>query len=90
MRNENGETSGYLGYGIIESKGGKRGSSVPHKKGLVEGLNFQVTLKFRPNPSSSPWSAFSMKKGWEAIGKTCNILKDNDIHFSKPLCSAII
>jgi len=41
--------AGYLAYGILESKGGKRGVPVPHKVGIKEGLKFTVTVVFRPN-----------------------------------------
>jgi len=40
--------AGFLAYGILESKGGKRGAPVPHKVGIVEGFKFTAQLKFRP------------------------------------------
>jgi len=40
--------AGYLAYGIVDSKGGKRGTPVPHKIGIMEGLRFTVTLRFHP------------------------------------------
>jgi len=40
--------AGYLAYGILDSKGGKRGAPVPHQVGIREGLRFTVTLRFHP------------------------------------------
>jgi len=44
--------AGYLAYGILESKGGKRGTPVPHKVGIEEGLRFMVTLRFSPRATA--------------------------------------
>jgi len=58
--------AGYLAYGILESKGGKRGVPVPHRVGIQEGLRFLVRLKFRPNTNME--DVESVEKAMEVFG----------------------
>jgi len=58
--------AGYLAYGILESKGGKRGVPVPHKVGVKEGLKFTVKIRFRPTATDEQQR--SVIEAMDAVG----------------------
>ncbi len=58
--------AGYLAYGILASKGGKRGKPVPHRIGIVENHKFKVQLAFRLN--SKQEDIDSIREAVETLG----------------------
>jgi len=58
--------AGFLAYGILESKGGKRGTPVPHKVGIEEQHRFSASVMFRPHTDADDIQSITM--AFEAMG----------------------
>jgi CRISPR-associated protein Cmr1 len=62
----NQKPSGYLGLGLFESGKVEKGNYQPHRKGIKEGQEFQISLLFKP--SSAETDRASVVEALEAFG----------------------